>query len=153
MKFHTKQIPPEGRHFEGEDPATILEFNDPGAVPVSPVRYALDVGLSDGGLFATGSIGVDMECRCVGCLEQFVLPLRVNNFACQLELDGREEIDLTEPVREDILLALPAHPRCDAVGGKVCPGVVRENRPSDASSSDEAQAPAVWAALDQLKIR
>ncbi len=152
MKIHTKQIPPEGQHFEGEDPASILELNDPGTVPVSPVRYSLDAGLSDGGFFATGQLAVDMGCRCVGCLEQFILPVRVDDFACQLELDGREEIDLTGPVREDIILALPAHPRCDMVGGTVCPGVVRENRSADTLSSDEVQAP-VWAALDQLKIR
>jgi hypothetical protein len=57
MKFHTKQIPPEGKHFEGEDPATILELNDPGTVPLTPVKYSLDVGLSEGGLFATGESG------------------------------------------------------------------------------------------------
>ena len=151
MKFHLKQIPPEGRHFEGGEPATILELDDPNTVPLTPVRYSLDLGLSDGGLFATGRLAVDLECRCVSCLEQFALPVRVDDFACQVELDGREEIDLTEPVREDILLALPAHPRCDMVGGKVCPGV---KRPTDASPSrEEASAPEVWAALDQLKIR
>ena len=75
--------------------------------------------------------------------------VRVEDFACQMELDGREEIDLTEPIREDILLALPAHPRCDMVGGKVCPGV---KRPEEAPPAGE-EAPPVWAALDQLKIR
>jgi len=151
MKVHIKQIPPEGRHIEGEDPATILQPLDSGTVPLTPVRHSLDVGLSEGGLFATGELAVDLECQCVSCLEQFVLPARVKDFACQIELDGRDEIDLTEPIREDILLALPAHPRCDMVAGKVCPGV---NRPTDASSSgDEAPAPEVWAALDQLKIR
>jgi len=151
MKFHIKNIPPEGKHFEGEDPATILELNDPGTVPITPVRYSLDVGLSEGGLFATGELAVDLECRCVSCLEAFVLPLRVDDFACQVELEGRDEIDLTEPVREDIILALPAHPRCDMVGGKVCPGV---KRPTDATSTEDGTpAPEVWAALDQLKIR
>jgi len=151
MKIHTKQIPLEGKHFEGEDPATILELNDADTVALTPVRYSLDVGLSEGGLFATGELAVDLQCHCVSCLEPFALPVRVDDFACQVDLDGREEIDLTEPVREDILLALPAHPRCDMVGGKVWPGV---KRPSDASSAeDEAPAPEVWAALDQLKIR
>jgi hypothetical protein len=49
MKVHIKQIPPEGRHIEGEDPATILEPLDSGTVPLTPVRHSLDVGLSEGG--------------------------------------------------------------------------------------------------------
>ena len=33
----------------------------------------------------------------------------------------RESVDLTPDMREDIHLALPAHPRCDADGSKICP--------------------------------
>ena len=150
MKIHIRQVPPEGRHIEGEEPAAILDLSELGMVPLTPVRYSLDAGLSEGGLFATGELGVDLECRCVSCLEQFALPVRVDDFACQVELAGREEIDLTEPIREDILLALPAHPRCDMVGGKVCPGL---KLPADASPSGDEAPPPVWAALDQLKIR
>ena len=125
MKIHLSQIPPEGAHFEGEDPASILELHDTDVVPLTPVRYSLDVGVSDGGLFATGRIAVDLDLTCVSCLEHFTLPLHVDNFACQVELTGPEEIDLTEALKEDILLALPPHPRCDWSGKEKCPGVQR----------------------------
>ena len=125
MKVHLNQIPQEGLHLEGEDPASILELNGPDATPVSPVRWALDIGLSEGGLFATGQVGVDLEVTCVSCLRKFVLPLHVQDFAMQLELTGPETVDLTEQVREDILLALPPYPHCDWNGQNVCKGAAR----------------------------
>ena len=151
MKVHVNQIPPEGKRYEGEDPATILDLSGTDTVPVSPVSYVLDVGLSDGGLFATGQLGTEMECTCVGCLERFRLPVTVEDFAIQVELTGKEEIDLTDPIREDILLALPAHPRCDWNGERTCPGVHRQAPPPVSEAEDSTRD--VWSALNQLKIK
>lgn len=149
MKVHLKRIPTEGVHIEGEDPASILELTGPDLVPVTPVHYSLDVGRTDDGVFATGQLAVDLDARCVGCLEQFVFPIRLDAFACQVELTGKEEIDLTGALKEDILLALPAHPRCDWDGSKKCPGV---ERPASAESTESSESrPDVWGALDQLK--
>jgi uncharacterized metal-binding protein YceD (DUF177 family) len=148
MKVHINQIPAEGKHYEGEESSKMLDLHEQNLQAVSPVRYALDVGLSGGGLFATGRVGVDMQMQCVTCLEQFKYPIDVADFACQVELTGAETVDLTEPVREDILLALPAHPHCDWNGAKVCPGA---QMPEISAASDEP-AEDVWGALDQLKI-
>lgn len=149
MKIHLRQIDPEGSHIEGEDPNDILELHDPQIVPVSPVTHSLDVGLSEGGLFATGEVGVDLDLVCVGCLERFNYPLRVSDFAIQVELTGSEEIDLTEQIREDILLALPPHPRCDWSGRKECPGV---QRPQAVEPESGENRPNAWGALDHLKL-
>ena len=151
MKVHLQQIPPEGLHVEGEDPPSILDLPEPETIPLTPVTYALDLGVSDGGIFATGHLGVDLECQCVSCLERFTLPVRVPDFACQVELTGSEEIDLTEPIREDILLTLPPHPRCDWSGGKVCPGVPRPAAETSAGAEEPSRD--TWAALDQLKLK
>src|SRR5688500_881165 len=153
MKVHLNQIPPEGKRYEGEEPNSILDLHEPEVQPVSPVEYALDVGLSGGGLFATGRIGVSMRLQCVVCLEHFVRPLEAKEFACQIELTGSETVDLTEPIREEILLALPAHPHCDWNGARVCPGtfsVISTEEPGADASTEPA---AVWSALDQLKIK
>ena len=65
----------------------------------------------------------------------------------QKELDGRESVYLTEEVREDIHLALPAHPRCDAEGKKTCPARFSQ-APGDAS---QPPGNAPWGVLDGLK--
>jgi uncharacterized metal-binding protein YceD (DUF177 family) len=153
MKVHILQIPPEGAHVEGEDPNTILDLHEENTKPISPVRYSLDVGLSGGGLFATGEVGVDMRLQCVTCLEHFTFPAEVKDFACQVELTGSESVDLTEPVREDILLALPAHPHCDWNGEKVCPGAFHAEKETESLEDDSAEKPDVWGPLDQLKLK
>lgn len=152
MKVHILQIPPEGKHVEGEETSAILDLHEPTVQPVSPVRYSLNVGLSGGGLFATGEVGVDMKLQCVKCLENFTYPIEVNDFACQVELGSTETVDLTDPVREDILLALPAHPHCDWDGKRTCPGTSAKQ-----TTDPEQDAPAdtrdTWGVLDQIKFR
>ncbi|MCX6980828.1 MAG: hypothetical protein NTV08_08760 [Verrucomicrobia bacterium] len=149
MKVHVLQIPEDGLHIEGEEPSEILDLQHARTRATGPIEYSLDVGLSDGGLFATGTLAVDVECECVRCLEKFPRTLSVDDFACQVELEGREMVDLTEHVREDILLALPAHPHCDWDGEKVCKVQFRD-APSEAEPLDDPRD--VWKGLDQLKL-
>jgi len=151
MKVHRNQISIEGLHLEGTESSQMLDLREPGIQPAGEVRYSLDVGVSDGGLFATGSVGVDLDLECVVCLERFRYALEVPDFACQTELTGAESVDLTGMVREDILLALPPHPHCDWNGEKVCQGASlrakTETAPEPLSETRDA-----WGALDQLKI-
>ena len=146
MKIHLNQISDHGLHLEGEEATDYLDLNDVPLEPLGPVRYLLDLGLSEGGLFATGTLALDLQLECVSCLEKFSYPLRVDAFALQTELDGRETVDLTPFLREDILLVLPSYPHCDWNGERVCPGATRTT--TDVSSESHA-----WDKLNKLKIR
>ena len=145
MKIHLKQIPELGMHIEGEEDAAFLDAPD--YKPLSPLRYSLDVGLSGGGLFATGRLAVGLETQCVSCLERFRVPLQLDDFSMQTELTGAELVDLTPQVREDILLALSPYPHCDRQGGQVCKGTARTEREPDAGESH------TWDELDKLKLK
>ena len=95
---------------------------------------------------------MDVELQCVRCLEMFAYPVRVDDLALQIELEGRETIDLTPLLREDILLALPSYPHCDWSGEKVCPADLHARRTAESSPSGEEQRPSsAWQTLDQLK--
>lgn len=149
MKVHLLQVPPEGLHLEGEEPNEILDLHEEGMTPLGPVDYSLDVGTNGSGLWATGQLGIDFEFECVSCVRKFRQRVEVPDFATQIELDGRELVDLTDAVREDILLALPPYPRCDSVGSEVCPG----SRLTKEEPEREASAPAAWNVLDELKLK
>src|SRR3981081_3298879 len=149
MKVHLKQIPADGLHLEGKENKDILDLADDGIRPNGPVDYSLDAGLSESGLFVTGQIALDVELECVSCLKKFVYPLRVNDFAVQIELTGPEQVDLTPWVREDILLVLPAHPHCDWDGKSVCKGPKLKTRPID----EPPAASHAWDALENLKSK
>ncbi len=151
MKVHINQIPQDGLHLEGEDPNTILDLSGDAACATGPIAYSLDVGLSEGGLFATGTLAVPLRVQCVACLEHFEFPMAITDFAMQVELTGPETVDLTDYIREDILLALPPYPHCDWSGERECKAAVRKD--SDAASEQISVTREVWGALDQLKLK
>jgi len=145
MKVHLRQIPQgETLHLEGEEDPAQLDLQEAGAVPVSPLSYSLDVGVSDGGIFATGRVSVRVRMQCVSCLADLEKDIVADPFSFQAELTGREQIDLTPFVREDIHLLLPPHPRCDS--GAECPA--GDQRTSLQPPEKGASA---WDALDKLK--
>jgi len=152
MKVHLRQIPAGSTlHLEGEEDSAPLGLEEAGAEPVGPLEYSLDVGLSDGGLFATGSLAQRVRMTCVSCLEPFEREVIVDPFATQVELEGSELVDLTPEVREDIHLLLPAHPRCDQGGEKTCPAHFPAGARTTPLQTEKTVRPAVWEALDQLK--
>jgi uncharacterized metal-binding protein YceD (DUF177 family) len=148
MKVHLKQIPAEGIHLEGKEKTDILELEENQIRPLGPVEYSLDIGVSGSGLFVTGKIGVDVGLECVSCLKRFVFPIRVRDFAAQVELAGPELVDLTPWIREDILLALPVHPHCDWDRKTKCVGP----RLKYLDVAEDPNAPNAWDALDHLNL-
>lgn len=150
MKVHLRQIP-EGDtlHLEGEESAEPLGLEEAGVTPMSPLSFSLDVGLSGGGLFATGRLAVRVRMQCVSCLEDFEREIVADPFSLQMDLPGGELIDLTPLAREDIHLNLPAHPRCDSNGEPKCPAS-REGVPGFDRQPAQKRASA-WDALDKLQ--
>jgi uncharacterized protein len=144
---HLRQIAPEGHHLEGEEAADFLDLGEIGARATGPVSYDLEVGLSGGGLFATGRVAVPVEMTCVACLRPFVLEVEVDPFATQVELEGQELVDLGPSVREDILLALPNHPRCDSIPYHSCP----YQHPVETGGGTPDSTESAWDELNKLK--
>src|SRR5437762_3538975 len=95
MKVHLRQIPAEGLHLEGEEDCPIPQLDPKEARCAGPLRYALDLGISDGALWANGEITQPVELRCVRCLGPFPFAIHVKDFTVHTELTGPEEIDLT----------------------------------------------------------
>ncbi len=151
MKVHLRQIPSEGLHLEGEEECPIPELASEGIVCAGPLRYALDIGLSEGALWANGTLSQPVEVPCGACLEKFVHTIEVTAFALHTELIGPETIDLSPFIREDILLNLPAYPRCDRTGARVCPATEKLRELSGSGPTEATRKPD-WSALDQLKL-
>jgi uncharacterized metal-binding protein YceD (DUF177 family) len=152
MKIHLKQISPEGLYLEGEEDCLIPELESEGIRCAGPTHYQMEVGVSDGALWANGSLKQTVELSCVACLEKFVYEIKVPEFALHTELHGPETVDLSPFMREDILLNLPAHPRCDTDGGRVCKAS-KTDQADPAKQQRAAKREHDWGALDKLKLR
>ncbi|HSU85099.1 MAG TPA: DUF177 domain-containing protein [Chthoniobacterales bacterium] len=150
MKIHLRQIPAGGLHLEGEEDCPIPQLNPEDVRCAGPLRYVLDLGISEGALWVNGEITQPVELRCVRCLETFRFDIAVKDFAFHTELEGPEQVDLTPFMREDILLNLPAYPHCDREGGRACP-VPEKIVKTDEKAVLEARPPD-WSALDRLKL-
>jgi len=151
MKIHLRQIQAEGLHLEGEEEFPIPELEAEHVRCTGPLRYALDLGISEGALWASGTLVQPVELKCVRCLEAFPFDIEVKAFSVHMELTGPELIDLGPFLREDLLLNLPAHPHCDREGGRVCPAPV--GLTAGAAEPDlKEKAQPDWSALDKLKL-
>jgi uncharacterized metal-binding protein YceD (DUF177 family) len=152
MKIHLKQIPAEGLHLEGEEDCPIPELEADGIHCVGPLHYNLDLGASADALWANGSLQQPVEMSCVVCLEKFVHDIKVPAFALHKELHGPEIVDLAPFIREDLLLNLPVHPRCDRDGGRVCKaaGSIAEIKTKSETPTEKQEH--AWGALDKLKL-
>lgn len=149
MKVHLRQIPAEGLHLEGEEECPLQDLAAEDVVCAGPLQYSLDVGISEGAVWANGTLSQPMELRCVSCLETFVHTIEVPAFALHMELGGPEVVDFGPLVREDLLLNLPAYPRCDREGGRVCPAA--QTLQQHAANAPEVRKPD-WSALDKLDL-
>lgn len=152
MKVHLRQIQADGLHLEGEEECPIPDLAAEEVRSTGPLRYALDLGISEGALWATGSLAQPVELRCVRCLEPFPFDIEAKAFSIHLDLTGPELVDLTPYLREDILLNLPAHPHCDREGGRVCPAAKPAATGSPALEGDDKRQPD-WSVLDKLKLK
>jgi uncharacterized metal-binding protein YceD (DUF177 family) len=152
VKVHLKQIPPEGLHLEGEEDCLIPELESDGVRCAGPMQYKIDVGVAEGSLWANGSLKQPVELSCVACLEKFIHQIKVPAFALHTELRGPETVDLSPFMREDLLLNLPAHPRCDREGGGTCK-TTKVDKPAGAKQQPAAKREHDWGELDKLKLK
>jgi uncharacterized metal-binding protein YceD (DUF177 family) len=152
VKIHLNQIPPDGLHLAGEEDCPLGDLAD--VLCIGPLRYDLDVGVSDGALWAQGAIAQTVELSCVACLDKFEHEISIPAFALHTDLHGPETIDITPILREDILLNLPAHPHCDRDGGQICKGVKSRREVDDSTGQVEVEKREHdWGELDKLKLK
>jgi len=147
MKIHLKQVPAQGLHLDGDEDCPISDLEAEGIRCAGPLHYNIDVGLAGRGLWARGSLSQPVELRCVSCLENFVHDIQVPAFAVHTELHGPETVDLTPFMREDLLLNLPAHPRCNRDGNRICKAKQSKTVEQDTKRKLD------WSALDKLKLK
>jgi len=146
VKIHLKQVPPQGLHLDCDEACPIHDLEAEGIRCAGRLHYNIDLGIAGGALWARGSLSQPVELRCVSCLEKFVHEIQVPAFAVHTELHGPETVDLTPFIREDLLLNLPAHPRCDRDGNRICKGKQLETVEKDTKQKSD------WSALDKLKL-
>jgi uncharacterized protein len=123
MKIDIAKLLPEGSSFVGELPGEILGLeNDRFAHAVGPISYDVFAYLAAQELIVKGVFHAPVELLCGRCAGFFSTTLTISSFLRAYPIsDTTESVDLTEDIREDILVEIPAYPKCAYEGSGVCP--------------------------------
>ena len=155
MIIETGELRLKDRRYTGEEPVSILEIeSEPFVRAAGVINYVLNARCLGNDLLVQGSLALTMDFMCARCAEWFRKPLRVPDFVRSFPLSsGNESIDLTEDIREDILLALPINVVCSDECRGLCPmcGVNLNKRQCACHAGEET--PAAWSVLERLKIQ
>lgn len=147
---------PEGaQRFCGEVDSSILALATSGMRPSGPISYDFEAQLFENELVLRGSAAAPFVMRCDRCLAEFDYTVRVDNIAIAVDVEELAEADITDDVREELILALPGYPKCE-LSGKECQNhdIIDDFRldksPSPGVNSATPSGESVWNALDKL---
>ena len=159
LVFDLVKLPPEGRSLDGSVTASELELpEDERWQLTAPVSFRLRLSPINSGhdLLVQGSLETDLSVRCDRCDEPFTWHLAENSVCHEYENAFGTTIDLTDDIREDILMSLPQHFLCrpDCLG--LCPRCGANLNEGDCGCPDEEVPEATasdspWAQLDALR--
>ena len=116
-------MPYDGEQYSGEEPASVLDI-DPGAgIRIErPVAYELRAYMAAGELIVEGKITASVLLLCSRCAESFAFDVNIGDFRCVREVGAdTESVDLTDEIRESIILGFPNYPVCGADCRGLCP--------------------------------
>lgn len=123
-----------------------LQFEKPVAVRLRLSRRNRDVTVR-------GAVETAATAQCDRCLDRFEMPLRIGDVCVFLEDVQTDEVNLTAPIREDIVLALPNRFLCAEQCLGLCPGCGKNRNREVCECADSAEpAENPWAQLDNLDL-
>jgi uncharacterized protein len=150
-------LPEEGKSFAGELPKEIFDLPEDDAQAVGPLTYELLAHRFGSELLLTGSLTAPFEFTCVRTLHPFIETIRLEDAAVSIEIEKEGPIDVTDALREEILINFPVDPRCE--DGDVPQKCEIDSRYLSVDKSAEDGLPTPpragsddrWSALDILK--
>lgn len=150
-------ITEEGSQITGSvDGESLLELGNGDVQSAGAIDYELCVQLfGERELVARGSVRVPLKMRCERCLREFTYTLSSEVVLnCEVS-DAMRQVDLAEQLREELLLDLPAYPKCESAGLECEIHDIHADFGLDKSPRAGVQCAAerersVWDALDKL---
>jgi uncharacterized protein len=112
-----------GEWLRGETAPDLLELGESEFVtPVGGMAYALKAELVGAELLLVrGEVRQRLTCVCSRCAESFETEAADPAFVCSTEINASTDfIDLTDEIREAIIIALPGYPVCREVCRGLC---------------------------------
>ncbi len=158
VQFDLVDLPPEGVDLEGSVPPEELGLEEEERLRyVSPVEYHLHLEAINGGsdLLARGKVSVTVEALCDRCDEPFSWHLTTEEVCHEVENAFGTTVNLSDGLREDILLTFPQRFLCREECQGLCPrcGANLNQGPCGCPGEGSPEDEDPWAALDGVVPR
>jgi len=153
MEILVARIPEEGSSYEGDEPGSIMQVEGEAFVrEPGNVHYVLCAQRVSDELIVRGTLDVGLDLQCARCSEFFSTTVSVSDFLRAYPApEGIDSVDITDGLREEILLHIPGFPVCSDGCKGVCPQCgVDLNEGSCSCGTDDG--PSAWTALDGLDL-
>ena len=153
MLIQIDRIPEEGLHLSAEEPPEVLGLeDDPVFSAAGPMRGELYAQVVEGTLIVRGTVAAEVRAQCARCSQIFSTTVSDSGFLRDYsDILEMEEVDITEGLREAILLNLPNFPLCDEGCKGLCVqcGKDLNKGPCGCTGGDES---GIWETLDSLSL-
>ncbi len=142
----------DGEEYEGELDGGVVDIDEEFLRAFGTLRYSLFVQFSGSELLVRGRLAQDFDAVCSRCGEDFDFTVKADDFITSVEVDDKTQfVDLTDELRECIILSLPTYPVCQQDCMGVCSGCGRNLNKDACTCSNESQG-GCWAALDAVRL-
>lgn len=142
---------------EGSESADILELT--GDVEAAgEIHNKLTASMAGQDLVVRGAAEVSVKASCARCLKDVVRRLQAKEICIVRENVPAREVDITQDIREELLLTLPTRFLCSEECKGLCPGCGADlnvkkctcgKKKREKAESMPEESP--WSVLDQLK--
>ena len=160
MTIDTRAIPEnESLVIEGKVVEDIWQLSESDSVKsAGPLEFKVTASIVEENLLVRGNFAAPFNSQCPHCLDTFKFSVNLTEHSLLLPIEGNSTIDLTNGIREDILLALPNFPNCEEgeENNRKCPALGKFNTESDfkeieAKESEKSQIKD-WEELNKLNF-
>jgi uncharacterized protein len=156
LTYQATDLPSQGVDWEGQTTMQNLgaEEDDRFQFP-NPINFNLHITQLAEDFLITGRLDVEVEAVCDRCAEIFTLNIETDDVCHRYEKAIGTVIDLTDDIREDILIAFPQSCRCSDDCKGFCPKCganLNEETCRCIQEDEEEDERNPWGALDKLKL-
>lgn len=150
-----EEFPEEGVRLSGELDGALFDIDSEAVRSTGPLSYELEAQLFDTELVVHGRVSAPFSLRCDRCLAHFDYTVELPALALSYEVKGKLSADITEDLREELILALPAYPKCELSGleceiNDILGDFRLDKNPDSGVDSATPSGESVWDALDRL---
>lgn len=152
MKIEIAKIPPEGLEIQTEESKNFINIDDKNVEFIDPISISLKIDLAADELIINGVIKTNVELVCSRCLKKTKQSLVSNKFNLMLDVRDIDNVDISDDIREEILMLLPVKPLCRDDCSGICPKCGQDLNIKKCSCKIEKQD-LRWSNLNKIKLK